>query len=67
MWLQQGEITSNEISDFKKDAVEQWRNKYKSSYREVADEKDYNNTALKILDSIREKKLIICQQPMDTK
>tara|TARA_R110002012_G_scaffold111485_1_gene256499 strand:+ start:307 stop:1224 length:918 start_codon:yes stop_codon:yes gene_type:complete len=67
MWLQQGEITSNEISDFKKDAVEQWRNKYKSSYREVADEKDYNNTALKILDSIREKKLILCQQPMDTK
>jgi len=66
IWLQQGEITSNEISDFKKDAVEQWRNKYKSSYRGVTDEKDYNNTALKVLDSIREKNLILCQQPMDT-
>lgn len=66
IWLQQGEITSNEVADFKKDAIEQWRNKYRSSYRGVTDEKDYNNTALKVLDFIREKRLTFCQQSMDT-
>jgi polyhydroxyalkanoate synthesis regulator phasin len=65
-WLQQGEITSNEVADFKKDAIEQWRNKHKSSYRGDSDEKEHNNTALNVLDSIREKKLTLCQQPMNT-
>lgn len=66
IWLQQGEITSNEVCEFKEEAIEQWRNKYRSYSRGLGDEKGYNGAALKILDSIRDKNLTLCEQQLDT-
>lgn len=66
IWLQQGEITDNEVTEFKKDAVEQWKNKYRSSYRGVITDSEHNIAALKILDDMREKKLTLSQQLLDT-
>jgi len=66
IWLQQGEITGHEVDEFKKDAIDQWRNKYRSSYRGVINKEDCNSSALKILDDMREKKLILSQQLLDT-
>lgn len=65
-WLQEGEITPDEICSFNSDAVEQWNNKHRSIFRSITDELDYNEAGLRVLDSIRDKKLIIDGQTLDT-
>jgi hypothetical protein len=66
IWLLNGEITDNEIESFKKDAIDQWHNKHRATFRHITEESDYNNTGLNILDSMRGKKLTIAEQLLDT-
>jgi cyanate lyase len=65
-WLHDGDITQDEVSRFKKDAIDQWKNKHRSAFRGINDELDYNHIGLKVLDSIRENKLTIAEQLLDT-
>lgn len=65
-WIQQGEITDEEVNRFKQDATEQWCNKHKSIFRRITEEADYNKAGLQVLDSIRESKLMIAEQTLDT-
>lgn len=66
IWLRNGEITQEEISRFKQDAIDQWSNKHRSAFRRVSDEFDYNITGLEVLDFMREGKLSIAGQVLDT-
>jgi hypothetical protein len=66
IWLRNGEITQEEISRFKKDAIDQWGNKHRSAFRRVTDEYEYNVIGLKVLDYMREGKLSISGQVLDT-
>lgn len=65
-WFQDGEITHDEIRRFKKDAIDQWKNKHRSSFRGISEESEYNKLGLTVLDSIRERKLLIADQTLDT-
>ena len=65
-WFHDGEITQDEISRFKKDAIDQWKNKHRSTFRGINDELEYNSAGLEVLDTIRESKLTIAEQPLDT-
>ena len=66
IWLQAGEITSIEVTRFKQDAINQWRNRHKKAFRKITEESDYNEAGLKVLDSLRESSLSIANQPLDT-
>ena len=66
IWIQDGEITGYEVNRFKKDAIDQWHNKHKRAFRKITAESDYNDAGLKVLDSLREKKLTIAEETLDT-
>ena len=66
VWIQDGEITHDEINRFKKDAIHQWKNKHRSSFRGITEESEYNKLGLTVLDSMRERKLLIADQTLDT-
>lgn len=65
-WILKGEITTDEISRFKKDATAQWKNKHRSAFRKVTDEENFNFVGLEVLDSVRERQLTIAQQTLGT-
>ncbi len=65
-WLQDGEITQDEINNFKNNAINQWKNKHRSVFRGITDESDFNIAGVKVLDSVREEKLKISGQSLDT-
>jgi len=65
-WILKGEITTDEISRLKKDAMVQWQNKHRSAFRKVSDEESFNCVGLEVLDSVRERQLTIAQQTLDT-
>ena len=65
-WVLNGEITGDEINRFKNDAIVQWYNKHKSAFRGTSEESDFNDKGLDVLDSMREKKLILSEQVLDT-
>ncbi|MCK4817118.1 hypothetical protein KA005_15215 [bacterium] len=66
IWIQDGEITGYEVNRFKKDAIDQWHNKHKRAFRKITEESDYNDAGLQVLDSLREKKLTIAEETLDT-
>ena len=65
-WVKNGEITEEEVDRFKKDAIDQWSNKFRQAFRGVTAEADFNLAGIDVLDSIRDKKLIILEQLLDT-
>lgn len=65
-WLHDGDITQDEINRFRNDAIDKWKNKHRSAFREITDELAYNSVGLTVLDSMREGKLTIVEQHLDT-
>ena len=65
-WLQKGELTSDEIESLRNDAITQWKNEFRKGYRGDVDIKEYNSKGLGILDCIRDKKLRIADQDLET-
>ncbi|MBD3342820.1 MAG: hypothetical protein GF353_27225 [Candidatus Lokiarchaeota archaeon] len=65
-WALKGELTKNEINYLFQDAINQWKNKFRSTYRKKIDENQINAMGLTILDSMREKKLQIAEQQLET-
>lgn len=69
-WKQAGELTGNEILEFKDNATNQWRNAHKKSIRgldSASSENEYNRKALEVIDELRGNNLIINKQilPID--
>jgi hypothetical protein len=65
-WLQKGELTKEEIDNLKNDAINNWKNKFRSAYRGHIDNSKFNAIGLDILDSMREKRLQIAGQQLET-
>ena len=65
-WLQNGEITSDEIEAFENEAIDQWKNESHSKYRGTTQDSKLDSLALEILDEIRKRKLSISQQKLET-
>lgn len=65
-WLQNGELTNEEIESLRNDAINQWKNEFRKGYRGDVDIKEYNSKGLGILDCIRDKKLKIADQELET-
>ncbi len=63
---QSGEITKEELMDFKSEAIIQWNNEFRPRYRGDVAEKSITGLALNILDEIRRKNLAICSQSLGT-
>lgn len=64
-WLQEGDLTSEEIDAFNKEAKLRWENKFRSTYRR-AKNRDIDVLALEILDDMRQQRLEIGTQPLGT-
>jgi hypothetical protein len=65
-WLQDGEITKDEIGQFRNDAIEQWKNTHRRAFRQIDDEQFYNSVGITVLDSMREIRLSIANQALST-
>lgn len=65
-WLQAGEITSDEIETFENEAINQWKNEFRSTYRGIIQNIEINRLALDILDEVRKRKISISQQELET-
>jgi polyhydroxyalkanoate synthesis regulator phasin len=66
-WVQAGELTEDEVARFKKDGVDQWHNTHKRNFRrDPENESLHNDAALRVLDALRERKLSISEQALDT-
>lgn len=65
-WLQDGEITSDEIEAFENEAINQWKNESHSKYRGTIQDREIDRLALEILDEIRKRKVSISQQELET-
>ncbi len=65
-WLQDGVITQDEVNRFNNEAINQWKNVHRRSFRGIVDEQDFNRIGLEVLDSIRDRQLHITDQPLDT-
>ena len=64
-WIHDGDITETEVADFKNNAIIQWKNKHRSTFRGVSSESEFNDKGLKVLDSMRDGKLTIAGQELD--
>jgi hypothetical protein len=65
-WRQEGEITDYELENFKDEAKDQWRNSHKMAYRNLQGESSYNDAAIKVVDTMRERMLHISNQSLGT-
>lgn len=66
IWLQEGELTSNEIKALETDAINKWKNEFRKAYRDNVNEKDINKNAQSILDAVRSKELELASQKLDS-
>ena len=65
-WIQEGELTQSEKSEFMKDAILQWRNIFRSKHRAQPTPDEINQKALEILDLLRDKKLSLSGAELTT-
>lgn len=64
-WHQKGDLTSEEIDSFNREAKLRWENKFRAKYNR-RNTKDPNDIALEILDELRTERLDISSQQMET-
>lgn len=64
-WYQEGDITSEEVDAFNREAKLRWQNKFRSTYRRLKS-KDLNMLAFEVLDEMRQQRLEIGTQPVGT-
>ncbi|MGK0271792.1 MAG: polyhydroxyalkanoate synthesis regulator phasin [Cocleimonas sp.] len=66
-WVQAGEVADHEVTSFKEEAINQWKNKHRKGFRKkITEESDHNDVAIEVLDSLRESALTIAEQSLDT-
>jgi len=63
-WIQRGEITDGEVESLKEEAVSQWKNEFRASYRAETVEPSYNAKGLSILDLLRKSNLEVDGQKL---
>ncbi len=63
-WLQQGELTSEEMDESKTDIILEWKNNFREHTRQEIPESEFNNNAIKLLDTMRNKKLTLSDTPL---
>jgi hypothetical protein len=64
-WLQCGELTTKEEDDFYNNAITEWENEFRKIYRGDIDITQVDKIAQTLVDSIRQKKLEISNQPIN--
>lgn len=64
-WQQEGDLTSEEVDAFDREAKLRWQNKFRSTYRRP-NSKDLNMFAFEVLDEMRQQRLEIGTQPLGT-
>lgn len=64
-WHQKGDLTSEEIDGFNREAKLRWENKFRAKYNR-RNTKDPNDIALELLDELRTERLNISSQQMET-
>lgn len=66
IWLQEGELTLDEIKALERDAINKWKNEHRQSYRGNVDNNEINSKAQAVLDAVRNKGLEIANQKLDS-
>lgn len=64
-WLQEGELTSIEIANFKNNALLKWKHEFRKKYRKPLTDDEHTNSALDILDNLRVEQLQLDGQILD--
>jgi hypothetical protein len=64
-WLHQGELTIQEVESLERDAINQWENEFRKTYRQSVNETEFNDKGLSVLDELRGKTLRLAGQDMD--
>jgi hypothetical protein len=64
-WIRQGELTSEEVSDFKSNATDYWNNNFRRTFRNKSQESGFNDLGLQLIDIIREKTLKMQEQSLN--
>jgi polyhydroxyalkanoate synthesis regulator phasin len=65
-WVEEGQLTSEEIEIFEDEIFRQWETEYRSSYRKKENPDEYVDIAHKILKAMRDKELSISGQKLLT-
>ncbi len=65
-WEKDGDISREQVRDFKQEAKARWQNEFHSAYRKNLSENEILDKALGILDSIRKEKLNLDEQVLPT-
>jgi len=63
-WVEEGQLTSEEIKVFEDEIFRQWETEYRSSYRRKDNPDEYIDIAHKILKAMRDKELSISGQKL---
>lgn len=65
-WLQEAELTKDQLDNFEKEVISIWKNEFRSKNRGLMTEKDIQDKALSIVDTLRKEKLKISSLQLDT-
>lgn len=65
-WLQEAELTKDQLDDFEKEVIAIWKNEFRSKNRGLTTEEEINEKALSIVDTLRKEKLSISSLQFDT-
>ncbi|AWF80233.1 hypothetical protein BTJ40_05080 [Microbulbifer sp. A4B17] len=63
-WVEEGQLTSEEINVFKDEIFRQWQTEYRSSYRKKDNPDEHIDIAYKLLKAMRDKELSISGQKL---
>jgi polyhydroxyalkanoate synthesis regulator phasin len=63
-WVEEGQLTSEEIKVFEDEILRQWETEYRSAYRRKDNHDEYIDIAHKILKAMRDKELSISGQKL---
>jgi len=61
-WEHDGDVTRTDVTDFENDALLNWKNLHRRTFRNDPDESSVNALALEIVDKLRGEKLTIVEQ-----
>lgn len=65
-WIQEGELTNTELTDFEYEARTKWENEFNAGHRKTKSSSDSKESALSILDEVRRFNLKIASQELPT-
>lgn len=65
-WLQEAELTKDQLDDFEKEVIAIWKNEFRSKNRGLMTEEEIKEKALSIVDTLRKERLSISSLQLDT-